>query len=1316
MMDQVSWFVDTYVQRNKELLIVILAILLIRLFMKKMPKKYVYCLWAIVGIRMLIPLTIPSSVSIYQFFPWVGANVQTEGLGQKGKEGLVEELPEETVAVKEAESLEDSGESMVSAWEGSDVGEDWLWIAKDEQGSDPVEVEWPEESQVIAQSDFPEEPVDLVSDAPGTEYLSDEDGGSDATVLESVSTSLDEKSSANVSEGKKLPLTLMLFALWLTGAMIVFTIGVVAYVRLRRLVRKAILVEDNVWECDGISTPFVLGVLRPRIYVPFHLGERQREMVLAHERQHLRRLDPYARLLAYLLLAIYWMNPLVWMSYFSFIRDQEMSCDEAVLAKLGTDVKKEYGMTLLSFATQERFVGFSPVAFGESDAEKRIKNVLNYKKPGFWIIVAGIAIVTCLGIVCLTTAKKKQDLGQGPEGQSEAGSPADADEMQDEETNQVTLLADLDGDGEKESVSVTDYARGKTTLNATLAGKALKELELQSVELIRTQCSAADLTGDGREELILLQSSPTLADSPNWPGTVLILQVDGDEWRQLGDELFYPETGEYVRQAHYPKQITDQVCIGVRIESMPDGERLHLLFGLSHGMDGVLRLDCTYQAQPKEGWQVQYAFTGHDYVTNVSLLQGQYHALFGISMGEEPEETIALEESLADKLFYGVPLQEFERMMEEGLGSSLTVLENGSFKGVDVRSGIGLSQTEICEFTGKFANASRVNGRLYLLTVDGLTYPEENNSYKQGDDQYVTIKPIAMANGDRFLLYEPGYPVAELPYKVIRALEDQGMPSWYNYALEELPCYALLNLDQGTVYLSLYLYEYVGQRMETSGLYGDLNYPCGSNGSYSFQSVTRLCADACGLFVQKVMHPMSESKSFTELVRNEQLAEYLEYKTKHFLHRFSDGGSWRLETKTWDYLTIDGARVLHVTCIPKYKNGSAKGSWGTIHFLIDMENGQHYIRDWYWDNPDSLDAAWRGIYSAEEGYDFWDHPVKYEEILKKDAQQIDLNATIFGLPVTCEETWNNPENPTHYERRYYYKDVLVGKSYGYGVSRDYVDDLDGDGITELICYTREMETWDYGEVTVFRRIGNSIYVGRLTEYTSLELPELDALSATRRITHHYDPDSNCLYLSYPVKGGDYKTVPFTYENMRFTEYSYVEPQVNSWKEAYANYVRRSEYQSYSLVYLDGDEIPELFCQDGGYPQRIVTYHDGKIKERYLERNAFLYHEKEGIYYTTGGNMGEFPMEIVELKDGEFIVLATGYQKSEYIANAESTAPDQMTEFVKYDWNGQSVTEEEYNQKIDAIMERKSAVSPKTLYTPDEILTLLGMEITSLAVG
>ena len=1299
-MNVIAWFVDSYLQRNKTLLIVILAVLLVRLFMKKLPKKYVYCLWAIVGIRMLFSFQIPSYVSIYQFFPWAEPrsfsyeSAREEDGSPKG--GLTNDLIQESLS------------------------SDAAWPGERQETSETKAVIKGQEENAFGSEGKGQEEIAPGSEAIGREEIASEIEGKG----QEENTAASEAQEQEVTVAAKDLFYGIFFGVWLAGVAAVLGIGMFSFVRVRRLVREAVLESGNLWECDGITTPFVLGIFRPRIYVPFHLDDVRKAFVLEHERQHVRRGDPFARLLAYVLLAVYWMNPLVWLSYFCFIRDQEMSCDEAVLSRLGADRKKEYGKTLISFATEERFLGFSPVGFGESDAEKRIKNILNYKKPSFWILILGFLIVAGIGVVCLTTA-----INKSKEPEDNAGSRASQDlDQGGSDTNVAqsislqktrSFLADVDGDGKREEIGITDHNK-ETTIQVTLKDGTSKEISFSGVDLIQTKGEAADLDGDGRDEILLLQSSP-LGSTYNWPGKVLVFQLRDGEWRQLSDELFYPEEGEYVYQEYCPKHVSDNICIGVRIETMPDGIRLNLLYGMAqmaaHGREGVLRLDCTYQAEPEEGWQVRYIYMGHDYPSNVSLLQSKYHEIYGITLGEEPTETSDVEVSLANKLFFSVPLQYFERNVEaDGLGSSLSVSENGSFMGTDVKSGKDLIHTEICEFTGAFTNARRVNGKLYLLTVDGLTYPDENHSYKQGTEQYVTMKPAGIAEGDRFLLYVPGYPVAELPYKVIRALEDQGMPNWYNYALEELPCHVLLNLDQGTIYLSGYSNDYVGQRMETVGLYGELSYPCGADGGISFKSVTRLCADACGLFVQKVTYPFAASQSFTAVVRNEQLAEYLGYKTAHFPHRFSEGASWLLELKTWDEVTVGGKRVLHVTGIPKYKNGSSKGSWGTIHFLIDTENGQHYIRDWYWDNPDSLDLSWRGAYSAEESYDFWDHPVNYKELLKKDARKIDLSATIFGLSVTCEETWNNPENHTHYERRYFYNETLVGKSFGYGESRDYADDLDGDGITELICYAREMEGQDYGDVTVFRRIGNSIYMGRLTEYGSFELPNLDTLSATRRITQHYDPETHILYLTYPIEGGDYNSVSFTYEDMKFTEYSYVEPQANNWKEAYANYVRRSEYQAFSLIYLDDDEIPELFCQEGNYPRRIVSLQDGKLVERPLERNSFCYLEKKGIYFTSGGNNGEFPMEIVQLKDGEFVVLASGYQKSEFIASAESTAPDQMMEFVKYDWNGQSVTEEEYNQKIDAIIERRSTAEPKNLYTPDEMLTLLGMEIMSLAVG
>jgi len=170
------------------------------------------------------------------------------------------------------------------------------------------------------------------------------------------------------------------------------------------------------------------------------------------------------------------------------------------------------------------------------------------------------------------------------------------------------VFADLDGDGEKEQVEITDYTSGKTVLKTSIQGKVLEEHTLKSVEMIRTEAEAADLDGDGCEELILLQSSPMFASTYNWPGEVTILQVKDGAWDQLSDRFIYPEHGEAAYQEYLPRKITDSICIGVRIESTESGMVLRLIYPqnmeVAHGMDGVRRMDCTYQAEGEEGWLV----------------------------------------------------------------------------------------------------------------------------------------------------------------------------------------------------------------------------------------------------------------------------------------------------------------------------------------------------------------------------------------------------------------------------------------------------------------------------------------------------------------------------------------------------------------------------------------------------------------------------------------------------------------------------------------------------------------------------------------
>lgn len=201
------------------------------------------------------------------------------------------------------------------------------------------------------------------------------------------------------SAGAVLPAAAVLWVLGMAVAVGYITWSVL---RLRKQVSTAVRRERNVWECDGIPTPFVLGLLRARIYIPFRLSEEERAYVLAHEQYHIRHLDHWAKALALGILVVYWWNPAVWLCWVLFCRDMEMRCDEAVLAKLGEDVKRGYSLSLVSFALDRRFP--AALAFGEHDAARRVKNVLKWKRAKPVVVVIGSVVVIAVALVCGTNA------------------------------------------------------------------------------------------------------------------------------------------------------------------------------------------------------------------------------------------------------------------------------------------------------------------------------------------------------------------------------------------------------------------------------------------------------------------------------------------------------------------------------------------------------------------------------------------------------------------------------------------------------------------------------------------------------------------------------------------------------------------------------------------------------------------------------------------------------------------------------------------------------------------------------------------------
>ncbi len=191
-----------------------------------------------------------------------------------------------------------------------------------------------------------------------------------------------------------------LFAVvWLAGMAVAFVYSVVSYLQLRRRLANAIVYKENVWQSDRVQSPFILGFVRPRIYIPFGLDQQTQDYVLAHERYHLKRKDHMIKPLAFALLALHWFNPLCWLAFQLMGRDMEMSCDEQVLARADGD-RRVYSTALLSFAANRRFPVPSPLAFGEGEVRPRITNVLNWKKPKIWVTVAAGVLCGAVLLLC----------------------------------------------------------------------------------------------------------------------------------------------------------------------------------------------------------------------------------------------------------------------------------------------------------------------------------------------------------------------------------------------------------------------------------------------------------------------------------------------------------------------------------------------------------------------------------------------------------------------------------------------------------------------------------------------------------------------------------------------------------------------------------------------------------------------------------------------------------------------------------------------------------------------------------------------------
>lgn len=316
-------------------------------------------------------------------------------------------------------------------------------------------------------------------------------------------------------------------ALWMLGAAAMLLWALVSWLRLRKRVREAVRLEGNVYECE-IASPFVLGLFRPRIYLPFSLENGERELVLAHERAHITAGDHIIKPLGWLLLAAHWYNPLVWLAYALFCRDIELACDERVVHGLSLSDRADYSQALLDLSRPRGGVRACPLAFGESSVKGRVKSVLCYKKPAFWLVL--LAVVVCVGAaVCFLTDPKEEA------------------EPVDDGDGGVVISARLE---ENFPAQVLDYAFACTEEMA----EELSYLGLKSAELTDLSCYAEVEAPEGGTLLLFrlgarfeLAEPESVAPAggmviedgwltrPDSGGDrFMLLLRDGDDWRFIG--------------------------------------------------------------------------------------------------------------------------------------------------------------------------------------------------------------------------------------------------------------------------------------------------------------------------------------------------------------------------------------------------------------------------------------------------------------------------------------------------------------------------------------------------------------------------------------------------------------------------------------------------------------------------------------------------------------------------------------------------------------------------------------------------------------
>ncbi len=446
---------DTLFKMSMTASVVILAVLMVRLFMRRLPKIYSYLLWTIVGIRLCVPFSFESRLSIFNLFNKVETDMQT-----------------------------------------------------------------------------------------------------------AVSVPVTNTAAQTAADPYKL-----IGVIWLMGMLVLTVYGMFTYFRLQHKLKVSFPMGDSVYGVEGLSSPFVMGFMNPKIYIPLGLDNETENYVLMHERTHLKRGDHLIKLFAFGLLCIHWFNPFCWLAFIFMSRDMEMSCDERVLGK--GDISADYSSALLSFAANKRFPAPGPLCFGEVSVKRRIKNILSWKKPALLITIISMVLCITVFVVCACDPVEKKT-SETPE------PPIESIDTDTAESSADTTTAD--------TTTADTTTADTTTADTTTAETTAPETTAEQTTKAPVTTKAPETTADtGRNNpigmMIVPETEPVIDDSmqASFEQSLKELQdkmeesmrKDMEQWREdhpttettaynpygkplKGEIIFFPEPGQTPGFNYYP--------------------------------------------------------------------------------------------------------------------------------------------------------------------------------------------------------------------------------------------------------------------------------------------------------------------------------------------------------------------------------------------------------------------------------------------------------------------------------------------------------------------------------------------------------------------------------------------------------------------------------------------------------------------------------------------------------------------------------------------------------------------------------------------